>query len=263
MKKLKNNLTLILIFILIIFAIVFYYQSKEWPNKFKSELDHFFGADNWKCISEETKESIIYTDYIRIRSNPELSGEIPGKYKNWYIQFNNKYGEEEIWSITNHVFKINNDKYDLFHPKRFSSKQAFIQELMNISFEIASEEVFNEIILSELSQKEADCIDVSISYHGGNPKPEFYDALFKESWFTANKVNAENFLACDLYDFYLYIRAFDYKVEKLTDEEQQNLFNSFENIQKKLLQKYGKNASFEIYFDKEHKVEYIDGNKQF
>ena len=102
----------------------------------------------------------------------------------------------------------------------------------------------------------------TISYNGGNPKPKFYDELFKQSWFNVNSISAENFLTCDLYDFYIDIHAYDYKVEKLTEQEQQTLFNSIETLETKLAQMYGRDASFSIYFNKEHNVKYIDGNKQ-
>ena len=133
---------------------------------------------------------------------------------------------------------------------------------MDISCGLAAEEVLNDIIKNELPENITDCLRVSISYNGGNPKPEFYDELFKQSWFNVDNVSAENFLACDLHDFYIDIFAFDYKIEKLTEQEQQLLFESMKNIEEKLLYKYGENASFKIYFDKEHKVQYIDGSKQ-
>lgn len=158
--------------------------------------------------------------------------------------------------------KINNDKYGICSSKRYSSKQALILELMDISCAIASEEIFNEIIKSELPKNVADCISVSISYNGGNPKPEFYDDLFKQSWFNIENATAENFLACDLHEFYLDIKAYDYRANKLTTHEQQNLFDSLEKIEKKLLDKFGNNASFKIYFDKDNKVEYSKGTKQ-
>lgn len=39
------------------------------------------------------------------------SEEAAGRYRDWYISFSNRYGEEEVWRITNHVYKINNNKY--------------------------------------------------------------------------------------------------------------------------------------------------------
>ena len=262
MAKLKKYGIIFFICILTISLFVGYYRNKNWTIRFKSELDHFFGKENWKCISEETKESIIYTDYIIVRSNPTLSGEIPGKYTDWNIKFSNKDGNEEIWEITNHTLKINHDKYGMFSSKRYSNKQAIVLELMDISCGLAGDEIFNDIIKEELSENIANCLRVSISYTGGNPKPEFYDKLFEQPWFNVNNVSAENFLACDLHDFYIDIFAFDYKVKKLSEQEQQTLFDSMKIIERKLLQKYENNASFEIYFDKEHNVEYIDGNKQ-
>ena len=261
MKKFKNILMIFLIVAIIAAIIIGINLYNNWPFRFKKELDKFFGKGNWECISEETKESTIYTEYIYVHSNPEYSEEVPGKYKNWYIKFNNK-NQEEIWKITNHTLKINNDKYGLFSSKRYSSKQALIQELMDISCEVAAEEVYNEIIEGQFSENEAECIDVLITYKGGNPEPDFYDKLYKEEWFTVDKATAYNYLSCDLHDFYLYIRAHDYKLNKLTDEEKQNVLNSLENIEQKLLEKYGGNASFKIYLDNENKLEYIDGIKQ-
>jgi hypothetical protein len=190
-----------------------------------------------------------------------LSHEEPGMYKNWYIKYNNK-GKEEVWQITNHSLKINNDKYDWFSSKRYSAKQAFVFELMDISCQIIGEQVHNEVIKEYLSEKESECIEVLISYKGGNPKPNFYNKIWKEDWFTADKATAQNYLASYLHNFYLYIRAHDYKLDKLTDEEKQNVINSLDKIEDKLLKKYGNNASFRIYFDKENNLEYIDGVKQ-
>lgn len=267
MEKKKNISTIVSILVLIFIVVVLIscimnFINSNWPKRFKSELDQFFGKGNWESISEETKESIIYTKYISVRSAPYLSEEVPGKYTDWNIKFTNKNGDDEIWKITNHALKINNDKYGIFSSKRYSNKQALVLELMDISCGLAADEVLNDIVKDELSENEADCLRVSISYNGGNPKPEFYDELFKQSWFNVKDVTAENFLACDLHDFYIDIFAFDYKVEKLTEQEQQNLFDSMESIERKLLQEYGENASFEIYFDKGHQVEYIDGVKQ-
>lgn len=261
MKKIKMYGIIFLICIFIISLFIVYYKNKNWTIRFKSELDQFFGEGNWECISEKTKESIMYTEYISVRSNPELSEEVPGKYTDWNIKFLNKEGNEEIWKITNHALKINHDKYDIFSPKRYSNKQALVLELMDISCGLAGDEVLNDIIKEGLPENIADCLRILISYKGGNPKPEFYDKLFEQSWFNVNNVSAQDFLDYDLHNFYIDILAFDYKVEKLTEQEQQTLFDSMNTIERKLLQKYGENASFKIYFDKEHNVEYIDGDK--
>lgn len=235
-------------------------SNLDWTKKFETELNHFFGKGKWECISEETKKSKMYSKCIRRSSNYSETLRA-GEFKNWDILYHED-GKEEIWTITNHTLKINHDKYLwLFDSRRYSDKQAFVLELMDIGREIASEEVFEEIIKSELSDKEADCIDVSISYHGGNPKPEFYDELFKQTWFNANEISAENFLNCNLHDFYLDIRAYDYSVEKLTEQEQQHIFNSLEAIENKLIKKYGENISFEIYLNKENKVKYGNWGK--
>ena len=56
------------------------------------------------------------------------------------------------------------------------------------------------------------------------------------------------------------IRIHDYRLEQLTKEEQENVVNSLDNIEKRLLEKYGNNASFEISYG-EYDVEYVNGVK--
>ena len=132
---------------------------------------------------------------------------------------------------------------------------------MDISEEIVAEKFKEEIISDLYSEKERECFDVTLMYHGGNPEPSFYNELYKQDWFTADKVNAKDYLETDLYDFYLYIRIFDYRLEKLTEEEQQNLLATREKLEQRLLEEYGDNASFEIYFADGNKSEYDDGKK--
>lgn len=64
-----------------------------------------------------------------------------------------------------------------------------------------------------------------------------------------------------MYDFYLYIRIFDYRLETLTEEEQQNLLATREKLEQRLLEEYGDNASFEMYFADGNKSEYEYGKK--
>ena len=226
-------------------------SNKDWTIRFKPELDHFFGEVNWECISKETKKSTIYSKSDGAKST----------YTNWYIRFYNKTDKEEVWSITDHVLRINNAKHGLFSPKRYSIKQAFYLELMEISCGLVGNDIFDEFIRSELSENEANCIDASIHYYG-QPEPKFYDALSEEEWFTAEKARAEDYLSYELQDFRISISAHDYYIKKLTVQERQNVFDSLEKIEKKLLDRYGDIASFRIFFDAEHKVEYRDGRKQ-
>lgn len=263
MKKVKKIGITFIFLVLVAGIVTAYFMGKNWTIRFKSEMDDFFGEGNWKCISEETKESIMFEKHIYTNSRyGQETYEVPGKYQDWYIQFTNRNGEEEIWRITNHVLKINHDKYSLFSSGRYSSKQAFVAELMDISFGAVSDEIKEEFINSELSEEEAECIGVEMSYHGGNPDPEFYDELFREDWFQVNEISAGNYLTCDLHDFYIYIRTYDYKFEKLTYTQQQHVLDSMERIENKLLEEYGNDASFELYFGEGYRVEYVDGKKQ-
>lgn len=255
----KKAAVIVVALLVLIAGAGIYYINIDWTVKFKDELDNFFGENNWEVISEETKESIMYS--VTVRNSTGISEQVPGKYKNWNIKFKNKYGQDEVWRITNHTYKINNDKYFIFSPKRYSAKQALMLELMDISFSIAGEEAIKDVLVTELTEKELECLRVQISYEGGNPKPEFYTSLAKESWFNINDVSVESYLNNANHDFYLDIFAYNYRVEKLNEDERQHMYNSMENIEKKLLEKYGENADFEIYFAEGYKVKYKDGKK--
>ncbi|MCO8193673.1 hypothetical protein [Anaerofustis sp. NSJ-163] len=261
MKVLKKLIIVIIPILLIAGYSTFKNINSNWPKKFSHEFDIFFGKGNWESVSEETKESIIYDEYIIVHSAPYLSENVPGKFKEWNITYMNSDNKREMAIISDHTFKINNDKYFIFSKKRYSAKQALTLEFMNISFSICGDKVMKESISPYLSEKEMEALTVDISYNGGNPKPEFYDDLIKEDWFNVKDVSANDYLNYDKHEFYIYIRSYDYKLNKLTDEEKQHLFDSMEKIEKDLLKKYGKNASFEIYIDENHKVEYKDGVK--
>lgn len=262
MKKLKIIIPIIFIICIIAVIIFFVVISKNWPVRYASRLDNFFGKGNWRCIDEETKKSILVDKHIHFHDHPELDYDTPAKYKNWYILFTNKKGEEEIYSITNHAYIINHDKYNIFSSKRYSAKQALTLELMDISTSLSSDVIFDKYISNLLPSNISDCISVEISYKGGNPNPDFYNKLAKQDWFNIDDASAEEYLSTDLCDFYIYIKAYDYKIEKLTDEDKQKLFNSISTIEEKLLEDFGSNASFKIYFSKECNVEYSNGVKE-
>lgn len=255
-KKVAIIATVIVV-IGIIIAIVIY--RNNWPLRFSKELNRFFGEGNWEYTSKETKESIMFNERRR-NSATNTTTYVPGHYKNWEIEVN-RNNKKEYWIISNHAYKINHDKHWFLSPKLYSAKEALILELMNISEEIVAEKFKEEILNDLYSKKEVECFDVTLMYHGGNHKPSFYKELYKQDWFTASKVNAKNYLETDLYDFYLYIRIFDYRLEKLTEEEQQNLLATREKLEQKLLEEYGDNASFEIYFADGNKVEYVNGER--
>lgn len=238
-----------------------YLGSGNWPRRFHAELDEFFGEGNWKCISEEEKESMIYSTTYRDTTTGTTS-ERPGSYKNWYIEWTTPAGEKEIWEITNHALKINHDKNWIFSKKRLSNKEAFVLELREIAESIAAEEVHRDIVEGLLTQEEAECISISMMYHGGNPQPEFYDRLWEEEWFKADSITADDFLVTELHDFYIWIHIYDYRFQNLSEEEQQHVTDSFEAIQQTLVRQYGEHASFEIYLGDGYSVEYIDGVKQ-
>ena len=261
MKKSKQiGLTiLVIILVLVIFGV--YWLLSDWTIRYRSELDDFFGKGNWKVISEDVDNSRVYA----MRNNSSWNGYGQGRprrwYRNWNILCNNGKGQEEVWKISNQTYRVNHERYRMLSSKRYTAHQALILELMELSFAVVEEEVHREIVREALTDEEANCIYVDMSYNDGNPKRSFYDKLAKESWFTIEGVTAENYLATDLYDFYLLIRIHDYRLEQLTKLEQENVLNSLEEIEKRLLEKYGNNASFQILYN-EFNVKYTDGVKK-
>lgn len=119
-------------------------------------------------------------------------------------------------------------------------------ELRDISFDIVSEEIYKEILLEILPEAEAACFEVNISYRGGNPPLKMLDKLIKQPWFTANQIKAEDYLKTDLYDFYITMHTYSYRVEKLTEDEQEHLKGSLEEIEQALDEKYGEYADYEV-----------------
>jgi hypothetical protein len=263
MKKIKSIVIKLIVLACVIGGITVYFMSQNWTHRYKAEMDQFFGEGNWEYLSKEKNESTAFNDYYPGSSSGNAISvpmEYPGKYTKWHISFNHKYGEEEAWYISDHILKINNDKHGLFSSKKLSSKQAFYMQLMDIALYVASKEIFNEFIRSELTENEANSIDITM-YDQGNPKPKFYNVLAKEDWFTVNNVTAEDFLANDLQEFYILIRVHDYNLNNLTEQERQNVSDALDRVEKRLLETYGEHASFEIFFDGK-RAEYVNGEKQ-
>ncbi|MGN0659695.1 MAG: hypothetical protein ACI4LA_08810 [Emergencia sp.] len=148
-----KKVTAVIIVILLAAAVTAgYFLSQNWTIRFRAELDSFFGEGNWECISEETKDSMIYSEYVSVHSSPELSYDRP--------------------------------------------------------------------------------------------------------------VTAENYLACSLQDFYLDIRAFDYRMDNLTEEQRQHVLDSMKTMEARLRSRFGRYADFRIWLDEDHQVEYEKGVRQ-
>lgn len=65
-----------------------------------------------------------------------------------------------------------------------------------------------------------------------------------------------DYLATDLYDFYLDIGVAAQEFEALTEEQQQHVLDSFKEIQDKLKEAYGENAAYDMYWGEDLSVEY-------
>ncbi len=251
----RKFIPLALLLLIAAAASFIWYYLRTWPFRFHAELDAFFGKGNWEQISSETKESLMYSVYHR-STNPALAGDRPGKFHEWDIAFTNRNGETEIWTISDHTLRINQDKYWLFSPKRYSARQALALELMDLSCSMAGQQVLDEILRGILPEREADCIHVEISCRNGNPPPSMYSRLLRQPWFTAEQIDASLYLRTDLYDFYIRILAYDYRVEKLTQEEQAHLFGSLPEMEGALQEAFGACADYDIYLGEGYTAEY-------
>ena len=65
--------------------------------------------------------------------------------------------------------------------------------------------------------------------------------------FPSQKATAACYLESDLYDFYISVRAHDYRVEKLEEGQRQQLLGSLEELCQALEKEYGDNAKYDIY----------------
>lgn len=243
LKKLCGAAVLLLA-ILGVFFIFYYFRT--WPLRFRQQLNHFFGKGNWEQISSVEKESIIYDVYYRSYGRIS-SGNRPGTFTEWDILYTDENGRQGIWTLSDHTMRINHDRHWFLSSERYSAKEAFTLELMDLSTKLAGEQVRLEILQPILSEPEAQCLDVSISYRGGNPPPQMYGQLLKESWFTAGGADAKAYLETELYDFYIRVLAYDYRVEKLTDSQQTHLENSLGAMEEALKEAYGEYADYDIY----------------
>lgn len=126
---------------------------------------------------------------------------------------------------------------------------------MEISFIVAGNEIRQDVVEKILPKNEADCLSVTLTYRGENPEPGFYDKLWKEPWFTVDQVSVKDYLESDLYEFYIDIFAYDYRVEKLTQKEKEHMMDSFDELEEAIRKTYGEKVKYEIYFDHEHSKE--------
>ncbi|MCD8321515.1 MAG: hypothetical protein LUC89_01335 [Oscillospiraceae bacterium] len=252
-KESKGKLTGVIVVIAVVIAVVIYFMSGLWPIRFKNELDAFFGEGNWEKISSETNTSMMYTVH-HYTSDGLYNYDSDGTYTKWYILFT-RDDEEEIWTISNHTYKINHSKYSILSADRYSAKQALVQQLMDISCEVAAEKVQYDLLSEILNEEQIESLRVSISYRNGNPSPTFYNRLFKQDWFNVENSTAENYLKTDLYEFYIDILAYDYKFNQLSDEDQADLLNSLDEIEQLLLDTYGEYAAYEIYLGEGYSAE--------
>ena len=199
----------------------------------------------------------MYSDYIVVRSAPSLSGETAGKFHEWDIAFTNRDGEQELWTISDHTLKINNDEHWFpLDPERYTARQALGQELMEISFAVAGEQIHKDILQELLPEAEAGCITVDISFRGGWPEGKLYGQLLEEPWFNIQEVDAEQYLRSDLYDFFIDILAYNYRVDDLSEAEQQHLFSSLGDIEQALRDAYGEYVDYKIYLGEGFLAEY-------
>lgn len=256
-KKRGWIIPLVILGLIIAGFVAGWFVLRTWPLRFHGALDQFFGAGNWEAVSEETKRSMMFEEYRAIRRAAAQSGSTDGRFHEWGISFTNRGGEPELWTISDHTLKINNhDHWFPLDPDRYTAKQALGQELMELAFDMAGEEVRENILGDILTESERDCLDVEVSFHGGRPDGKLYTELLAEPWFNIQELDAEKFLQSDLYDFYIDVFAYDYRVDDLSEMEQEHLFRSMGDIKQALRGAFGEYADYDIYLGEGYSAEY-------
>ncbi len=197
----------ILFFILVVSAVICYFayrSGKDWPARYRSMFDDFFGEGEWEVVNEETKKESLPTTVSSIDGNVTIHY----TYTEWDISVSDSDGKEREYTISNHTYLINQRS----SKKKYTAKQALIQQLMFVSQERAGEEVKREILENYLTEAEIECLAVDILWRDGNPPTSVYDKLVKEGWFTCH-ATAEDWLKTELFEFYLRSHAYTYKAE--------------------------------------------------
>ncbi|NLW52939.1 MAG: hypothetical protein GXY87_06225 [Tissierellia bacterium] len=179
---------------------------------------------------------------------------VPGKYQDWNIQFKDKDGNDQVWKISNLAQRLNNKKRLIFSPNYLSSKKALGFELMELTWHVTGEEVRQKVLNEVMTKKQADVFDVQISYSGGNPPTSLYGKIWEQDWFNINKVTAKDYLETDLFDFFIDIKTYDYRLAKLSETEQQEIRDSLDEIINKITDIYGPNTSYRIFIDQENQI---------
>ncbi len=233
-----------------------WFVLRTWPLRFHRELDQFFGAGNWESVSEETKRSMMFDEYLAVRGTG-YSDSVDGRFHEWNIAFTNREGETELWTISDHTLKINNhDHWFPLDPERYTARQALGQELMELAFDMAGEQAQEDILGDILTDGERACLDVEISFRGGWPNGDLYTELLNEPWFNIQELDAEKFLQSDLYDFYVDVFAYDYRVDDLSEMEQEHLYRSLGDIEQALRAAFGDYVDYDIYLGEGYSAEY-------
>ena len=117
MQKVKKIGGIAIVLLIVAGGFMIYHYFQTWPLRFRSDLDAFFGSGNWEQVSSETKESMIYTVY-HSSSDGLRSGERAGKFHEWNLVFRNRYGEQELWTISDHTMKINHSDHMFLSSER-------------------------------------------------------------------------------------------------------------------------------------------------
>ena len=233
-----------------------WFVLRTWPLRFHRELDQFFGAGNWESVSEETKRSMMFDEYLAVRGTG-YSDSVDGRFHEWNIAFTNREGETELWTISDHTLKINNhDHWFPLDPERYTARQALGQELMELAFDMAGEQAQEDILGDILTDGERACLDVEISFRGGWPNGDLYTELLNEPWFNIQELDAEKFLQSNLYDFYVDVFAYDYRVDDLSEMEQEHLYRSLGDIEQALRAAFGDYVDYDIYLGEGYSAEY-------
>ena len=248
MSAVKKTAVYLLAALVIAGALGLLYYMNNWPLRFKNDLDLYFGEGNWQWISQDETEDYRYNIYHRIPNNPAHVNPKPGRFRNWYIAFEDPQGEKWLWRMTDHVYKIN--MHHRGAVSGFSARDGVTAELMDLSFRQGAMGISKKVLSPILSQEELNCLKVVVSYRGGNPGPSLFEKLRKQPWFRCG--HAKEFFTWDYHDFYLDIYPNNHRADRLAPEIRDHLLGSLGRIETDLQIYLGEYCDYKVHLGQDN-----------
>lgn len=259
--KVKKILTIITVCVVLAVTVGAVSYVGNWPVRYKKEFDKFFGSNwSWEKLEPTFDDNLgSGTNYRSGRFKGMSSGKSSGLVSHWGITC-----EDDYYEVTDWAHKYNHKKYfPLFSKKWLNGKQSLWYEFLDIAIEKSYLELEKRYIEDVIGAEYCEAIDMELQYNT-SPKKEFLKYLSKSNWLSVNTTVSE-LMSCDKHDFVIDIRLYDYQYEKLNKQQKEIVDKWFNDIESKLLDDFGDEASFYIYYnpndDEEnvYRVEYFKG----